>query len=830
MVDFGALRSRERKGAPIEPRQLYGLLPNKARGRGQLWDAQAQALSDWHERREDTDLVIKLNTGGGKTAVGLVILQSILNANDGPALFVAPSNYLVEQAFKEAQALGIDVTKDVDGSAYIRGEAIGIVNIYKLVNGRSIFSSNRSAKQTAPIGSLVIDDAHAAIATSREQLSLELPSNSDAYKDLLELFRDSLHSVSPDGLLDIEDGVRSRPIPVPFWTWQEHVDEARKILRNESLDSDKHLYYSWPAVKDCLELGKIVFDSDRLTVTFPCPPISHITGLLEAHHKIFLTATLADDSVLVTDFGASAESVRDPITPVTAGDIGERMILTPQEINSEISTKSVRQEVAKLSEKYNTVVLVPSDKWAMQWSDFADVIADANSVEHVVDRLKSGAHVGLVVLANKYDGIDLPHDACRILVVDGLPENFSPGDRLQSILRGNDVGVDDRQIQRIEQGMGRGVRSNEDYCVVFLIGPKLSQLTVDPRSLPRFSPATRNQLQTSREVASVMENASLRNIVNTAHQALDRDPQWVEFAKERLGETEARSSAFSEHAVSEREAFDLARDGDCRGASELLSEAAKGLQTNKRIKGALLEQSAAYMNAIDRTLGQNILAEARTYNSYTLRPLTGITYKALDRDQPQVERCVRQISATYSSPAQLRLSVDSIIDDLAFDPERTEQFEEALFEAGRLIGVGSQRPEHDTGQGPDNLFALPGASFWVIEAKSGATSMGIGKRDLGQLGQSLLWFKRYYDPDAQIVPVMVHPSTKTYRDASAPEGTRIMTKMFLGKFTNALRKFAEGLAEFGWSDPNEVGRILVSNGLDATSMVDNFTTEQRGTI
>lgn len=34
--------------------------------------------------------------------------------------------------------------------------------------------------------------------------------------------------------------------------------------------------------------------------------------------------------------------------------------------------------------------------------------------------MKSG-HVGLAIIINKYDGIDLPGDACRLLVIDGLP-------------------------------------------------------------------------------------------------------------------------------------------------------------------------------------------------------------------------------------------------------------------------------------------------------------------------------------------------------------------------------------------------------------------------
>lgn len=327
-----------------------------------------------------------------------------------------------------------------------------------------------------------------------------------------------------------------------------------------------------------------------------------------------------------------------------------------------------------------------------------------------------------------------------------------------------------------------------------------------------------------------MGKASLESIIRTAKQALDRDPEWVHFAKERLGETEARISTFYEYAVSERQAFELACNGNYKEASEVLSESANGHEISKRIKGALLEQAASYMHAVNPELGQNILADARTHNSNTLRPLAGITYKPLDREQLQVERCVSKINSTFSSPTQLRLSVESIIEDLLFDPERTEQFEEALFDAGLLIGLGSQRPEHDIGIGPDNLFVLPGVSFWVIEAKSGATSKGIGKRDIGQLTNSLNWFKRHYDLEATVVPVLVHPSTKVYRDASAPEGMRIMTKSLLEKFSGALRKFSEGLAEFGWSDKNEVGRLLFSYGLDAESLFDEFTAEQRGSV
>jgi hypothetical protein len=47
-----------------------------------------------------------------------------------------------------------------------------------------------------------------------------------------------------------------------------------------------------------------------------------------------------------------------------------------------------------------------------------------------VEKLKNG-YVGLVILVNKYDGIDLPEDACRILVIDGLAEIKSEYEKLE---------------------------------------------------------------------------------------------------------------------------------------------------------------------------------------------------------------------------------------------------------------------------------------------------------------------------------------------------------------------------------------------------------------
>jgi hypothetical protein len=358
----------------------------------------------------------------------------------------------------------------------------------------------------------------------------------------------------------------------------------------------------------------------------------------------------------------------------------------------------------------------------------------------------------------------------------------------------------------------------------------LAKLTVDPRTLSRFSPATRTQLDLSREVAASVDNQPLSKIVGAAKQALERDSDWVEFAKARLGEVEKHDALFSESAVAERQAFETALRGDSPAAAVIISAAAD-LETSPRREGILLEAQAVYTDAYDPAAAQQILAVARAKNPYVVRPLSGVTYQQLLLAASQAETATKRLLSEFTSAASIRLHVEAIIDDLTFVPDRAEEFEEALYDAGRLIGLGSQRPERETNKGPDNLWALGDNVYWVIEAKNGVTnSKGIGKRDMGQLTQSMQWFGNRYDSQAVGVPIMAHRATAVYSDVSPQAGTRIITPRLLGEFSAALRGFAEGLASVGWSSAEEVGRLLEGHKLTAGTLQDAYTEVQRGEV
>ena len=131
--------SGAKKSAPIEPREIFMALPKKEKGYEYPRDVQSQVWKKWFDTRNDKNCIIKMNTGSGKTVVGLMILQSCLNEGKGPAVYVVPDNYLAVQVCEEAKRIGILAVTDKDDYSYTENRAILVTTIYALVNGHSVF-------------------------------------------------------------------------------------------------------------------------------------------------------------------------------------------------------------------------------------------------------------------------------------------------------------------------------------------------------------------------------------------------------------------------------------------------------------------------------------------------------------------------------------------------------------------------------------------------------------------------------------------------------------------------------------------------------------------
>ena len=89
-----------------------------------------------------------------------------------------------------------------------------------------------------------------------------------------------------------------------------------------------------------------------------------------------MSATLADDSIFVSALGLKKDDVTNIITPDKANDIGDRLILFPQHLNSNITDDEIKEKIVLLSERYNVLIIVPSRERGKFWDDTEKNIID----------------------------------------------------------------------------------------------------------------------------------------------------------------------------------------------------------------------------------------------------------------------------------------------------------------------------------------------------------------------------------------------------------------------------------------------------------------------
>lgn len=816
-IDFTKLDQSGRPEGLVPPREIFNALPARDPTIEYLRDGQGQVLEKWFERRSERDLVIKMNTGGGKTVAGLLLLQSCINEGFGPALYVAPDNFLIAQVQMEATKLGIKCTLDVEDGRYSRAEQIGIVNIHKVVNSRSVFGGPASTRYSPlEIGSILIDDAHAALATTESQFSLSIPLESALAGEIVAILKADLSSYAPSQTRAIEEADYAvPPLEIPAWLWQMHI--ARLAEKLHAHRADLALEWNYPLLENHLRLCTAIISSRWIEISPPCAPIDAISGFANARRRIFLTATLADDGVLVSTFNADPKSVVEPITPESAGDMGDRLILAPQEITPGISEDDVKDALKALSARVNVVVIVPSRRRAEYWNDVADAIADASEIEGVVQQLRA-SRVGLVVFINKYDGVDLPGDSCRILVLDGLPEISTLAERRLATVLANSSLMNRRQMQRIEQGMGRGVRGANDYCVVLLLGSKLTDRLANQRLGAQLSTVTKAQIDLSRRVALTVEGRGMSELGDVIEQVLNRDPGWIELSKAAIATARYDPGRVDDATVASRLAFESAAIDQPQRAAALLQQAVND-STSDEERGWLENMMAGYVNLYDAARAQEIYASAIRKNNRVCRPMAGVVPVRMSAARDQGEALAEYLGGRFSAGNELVIALEALRSDLQFDPETTDEFENAMEELARWLGLQPQRPERDDGNGPDVLWCMPVESYVIIECKSGSRSTEIHRSDVSQLAHSMSWFQGSFGQSANGRPLLVHPATTLATNATASPGTRVMAASARDALLDRVSGVARALAASGrWDDSASASHQLAHHNLASAGL------------
>lgn len=827
IIDFAKLNPDNSSDTVIHPREIFNMLTEKSdKYDGYLRDVQTEVLNAWFEKRETKDKILKMNTGSGKTVVGLLILKSCLNEGHGPAVYVVPDSYLITQVENEANDLGIETTTDARSIRYLKGHAILVINVHKLINGQSVFGVGSEGVKI-DICSLVIDDAHACISKIEEQFTFNIPKKTKTYKDLLKLFYYDLKKQSECLLYDLEADKPYVNVLLPFWPWHSNSSQVIKIISDSDDLGNEHLF-KWPLVKNHIKYCDCVFHTEGIELSLRCLPINILPSYENAKRRIIMSATLPDDSELITHLDIKEDDIKTSITPSTASDIGDRMILIPQEINAKITENEIKAFLHQLSKENNVVVIVPSSYRAQYWKDVAKNIIFAENIEQGVDKLKK-QHVGLVVFVNKYDGIDLPKDACRILVIDGLPDARNEIDKIDVNLLGNNRFSLIRKIQKIEQGMGRGIRSNEDYCVVFLMGASLTNILYTKNAIEYFTPATLAQIKLSEKLSEQIRGKKLSDFAEVINHSLTRNKEWIKANKSVLLHTKYTNNELNVMAKYLKKAFDFAETRNFKSAIDVLQSGIYEI-TEKPLRGLMLYYHAFFTNFIDENQSQVILKSALINNSKLPFPIQGIEYQRLEETKiEQAKQCSINFNIYKANLNFLLLELNSVLNDLIFLSNTSDPFEEAIKKLAFFLGFNAQRPEKEFNQkGPDDLWEAGNLEYFVIECKNGVVSDSINKHDCNQMNGSIIWFQNKYDATCKCYPILIHPVNVFEYECSPHQDIRIMTDDGLSKLKSNVQNFITAVVQGELiNDSSEIYKLLVAYKLNKSEFIKNYTVKYK---
>jgi replicative superfamily II helicase len=797
MVDFKKHIAQSATSKKVHPSELYESL-DRASDKGPLRPAQSAVLEEWFaKRRTDRDVILKLHTGQGKTLVGLLMLQSQLNDGKERALYLCPNNMLVDQTCDQARQFGIHVvTADPDlPDEFFNGKAILVASVQKLFNGLTKF---RLGAKSIQVGTILLDDCHACIDAIRTSFVISIKKDHPAYSPLIELFASDLDHQGAGTFAEVRQGVYEVLLPVPYWAWRDRITAVTKILA-ERKESDG-VKFVWPLIKDALEHCQCIVSGTEIQIVPFKAPLDQFGTYHDAKHRLFMSATVTDDSFLVKGLGLSEGTITNPLIYKEEKWSGEKMILIPSLIDGALDRSTILKHYAvgrdRKAAKYGIVALTPSFRVAKEWEKAGALAADTKSVVQYVTNLRTGERSKTIAFANRYDGIDLPDDACRVLILDSRPTPESLLDRYDEMCRPHSEAVAIKAARVIEQGLGRSVRGERDYSVIVLTGGDLVKHLRGYESHQYFSDQTRTQMEIGIAAASLAKQevesktrTGLEAFLEVTSQCLKRDDGWKEFYSQEMNKMVRKQTPAKMLRVfaEEHRAEQLAQSSAIDAAIKILQTIIDTYVRTPEDKGWYLQEMARYRYADSRAESSKLQLEAHRQNRNLLKPKDGLIVSRIGLVSSKRMESIIDWIAKFSSYDDLNVAVQGVADNLRFGID-ADTFERALDELGQAIGFETQRPDKEWGEGPDNLWAVRKNNFILWECKNevDVDRKQIHKQETGQMNNAVAWFNKNY-PGASAKKTMIIPTTKLGKGAGFTEAAEIMRVAELKKLTDATR-------------------------------------------
>lgn len=465
--------------SPPDPEALFRNLRRSTKV-PYLWSHQSDLLRSYErEHRATPDVALELPTGSGKTLVGLLVGEWRRQTFEERVLYLAPTRQLCYQVSELASNYGIRAHVLVGAQDEYPADEYG-----DFATARSIAITTYSGifnfkPRLRDAQVLILDDAHAA-----ENYVSALWTVSIRRSDVPDLFESTLDLLAPEipaHILAMARGTAYEPgliSAVPFPSIWKVAQSVRDLLnaRMEAKALPEGIRFPWLMIREHLDACQMYYSWNEISVRPVLPPTWIHEPFSNAQQRIYMSATLGEGGDLERIFGVQ----RIERLPVPKGwekqGSGRRLILFPDRSLPDGETEQLLIESIKRHGR--ALVICTSRTAADSLSVFFEDTLPQHQVFKAPDIEKSlepfvTEDKAILLLAGRYDGLDLPDDTCRLVVIHGLPAGVNLQERFLYERIGAAPVLRDRVRTRLTQAMGRCTRNSTDYATVLLAGDRL---------------------------------------------------------------------------------------------------------------------------------------------------------------------------------------------------------------------------------------------------------------------------------------------------------------------------------------------------------------------
>ena len=457
------------------PEELFYKLSGRSKSHGYLRGPQQDVLREYAEKYlKALDVAFELPTGTGKSTVGLLVAEWWRLQSRRVAI-LSLTNQLAGQVLEEAKRLkipaadlrGDKTTRDAaEEGRYRTRTAVAVSTYSNLFNRKPVINESDV---------LVFDDAHGAeqYISDMWTVSAHASKQRELYGSLLAALRPGFSDQQIRSIL-----TKSSMGSVEMPDIHGHPECLANIVSVLEQSKDESVRFSWPLIQARIASCVFLASSHGISIRPLVPPTHTHDPFAKATQRFYMSATLGGGSDLQRSYGVEKISVVRAKSP----QWGRRFIFVPGVHTAEERADEIIAGLWAGLKSRRALLLAPSERQMDSavarlkplMKPQPDLIG-AKNISETLDSFVKQNDV-LLALAGRYDGLDLPDDNCRVLVLSDSPAAVNPLERHLSERWKMGPVLRTRVRTRLTQGMGRCTRSATDFAVIVWLGQSLVDL------------------------------------------------------------------------------------------------------------------------------------------------------------------------------------------------------------------------------------------------------------------------------------------------------------------------------------------------------------------